>query len=265
MNMFRDRLALVTGAAQGMGRLIAIKLAQLGCRVIVLDLDAEGAKKVAQEIRDLEGEAWHFAVDITDIEAVQRFHRRVNLEIGRVDLLVNNAGVVFGGAFESVPLDKHMQIFQVNMLGLMTLTHTFFGDLLSGKDTHLVNIASAAGYIGLPFGSTYAASKWAVVGFSDSIRLELAERGLDHVSVTTVCPSFVNTGAFDGVRPPRFIPFLEPEFVADKIIEAIAHNEAVVREPFMVKAIGFLKLLPLRWSDWATQKLGVTSSLMRWK
>lgn len=265
MNVFAGKIALVTGAAQGIGRLIAKGLAARGCHVIVVDMKGEEAQAVAAELHAFGVKAWSFQLDIADTNAIAALKAKVHTEIGRIDMLVNNAGVVFGGTFESVPLEKHLLTYQVNTMGLMALTHAFFGDLLGGQDTHLVNIASAAGYIGLPYGSSYASSKWAVIGFSDSIRLELAERGLTHVNVTTVCPSYVNTGVFNGVRTPRLMPFLEPEFIANKIIEAIAENEPVVREPFMVKAIGFLKLLPLPMADWATQKMGIASSMLRWK
>jgi hypothetical protein len=75
----------------------------------------------------------------------------------------------------------------------------------------------------------------------------------------------VNTGVFDGVRAPRLMPFLDADFIAGKIVEAIALDLPVVREPFMVKAIGFFKLLPLSWSDWAERQLGITSSMLFWK
>ncbi|MEY2863406.1 MAG: hypothetical protein RLY58_1113 [Pseudomonadota bacterium] len=265
MKIIAGRLALVTGAAQGIGRLIALKLAARGCNVIVVDMKGAEATAVAEEIRQLGVHAWSFQLDIADMAAIAQLRQTVVQEIGRIDLLVNNAGVVFGGTFESVPIEKHLLTYQVNLMGLMALTHAFFGDLLAGYDTHLVNIASAAGYVGLPFGSTYASSKWGVIGFSDSIRLELHERGLKHVSVTTACPSYVNTGVFDGVRAPRLMPFLDADFIAGKIVEAIALDLPVVREPFMVKAIGFFKLLPLSWSDWAERQLGITSSMLFWK
>jgi all-trans-retinol dehydrogenase (NAD+) len=265
MKIIAGRLALVTGGAQGIGRLIALKLAQRGCNVIVIDMKGDQAAEVADEINQMGVQAWSFQLDIADVYAIGLLKQQIATQIGRIDLLVNNAGVVFGGTFESVPLEKHLLTYQVNVMGLMALTHAFFGDLLAGHDTHLVNIASAAGYVGLPFGSTYASSKWGVIGFTDSIRLELRERGLNHVSVTMACPSYVNTGVFDGVRAPRLMPFLDADFIAEKIVEAIALDQAVVREPFMVKAIGFFKLLPLSWSDWAEQKLGITSSMLFWK
>ena len=94
---------------------------------------------------------------------------------GPIDVLVNNAGLVFGGAFLDVPLERHLTTYRVNTLGLVAMTHAFLPDLMAGRDGHVVNVASASGFIGLPFGATYASSKWAVLGFSEL--LERAHAG----------------------------------------------------------------------------------------
>ena len=136
--------------------------------------------------------------------------------VGPITSLINNAGVVFGGEFEQVELDQHLNTFRVNSEGLMATTHAFLDDLIQAKEAYLVNIASASAFIGLPYGSTYAASKWAVVGFSESLRLELAVRKIRHVHVTSVCPSYISTGMFDGVKTPLFSPMLTPKKVVEK-------------------------------------------------
>jgi short-subunit dehydrogenase len=133
MKSFEGKLALVTGAAQGIGRLLAMGLAKQGCRVIVVDMKGEQAEQVAAEIRATGASAWSFQLDIAQTDAVLALRNSIHAKIGRVDLLVNNAGVVFGGMFEQVALDKHLLTYQVNSMGLMALTHTFFGDLLAGR------------------------------------------------------------------------------------------------------------------------------------
>ena len=131
-----------------------------------------------------------------------------------MDVLVNNAGIVHGGPFLDVPVERHLATYRVNVLGLVAVTHAFLPDLIASADSHLVNIASASGYIGLPHGSTYASSKWAVIGFSESLLLELELHGHRHVHVTTVCPSYVTTGLFDGARAARTTSLLSPERLA---------------------------------------------------
>ncbi len=264
MKTFKEKLALVTGGAQGVGRLLALGLGQRGCHVIVVDINGEKAQLVAAEVRALGVQAWHYELDISDLDAVKQLRTRVSQDIGRIDLLINNAGTVFGGNFESVPLEKHLLIYNVNIAGLVALTHCFFTDLLAGSDTHLVNMASAAGYVGLPYGSTFASSKAAVISFSDSIRMELAERNLTQLHVTTVSPSYINSDTFMGVRAPRLLPLLDPKFVAERILSAIQDNEVELREPFMVKALGLLKVLPTGFADKAAQRMGITRSMLLW-
>jgi len=266
MKQFYGKKALVTGGAGGIGRLMALALAGRGCDVIVTDLNGEGAEKVAAEIRALGRQAWAYALDMASIPAIQAVRQRVRREAGRIDLLVNNAGVVHGGVFEMVPMEKHVHTFAVNTTGLVAITHAFFADLLESPESHILNIASASGFVGLPFGATYASSKWAVIGFSESIRLELQERGFDHVGITTACPAYIATGMFDGVRTPRLIPFLQPELIVAKILAGVEKNQVYVREPFLVKSVDLLKgALPQRLWDKAAHMLGITSSMMHWK
>ena len=112
---------------------------------------------------------------------------RLIAEVGPIDVLVNNAGVVFGGPFLDVDLDRHLATIAVNLSGVITLTHAFLPDLIARPVGHIVNIASAAAVIALPMATSYAASKWAVLGFSDSLREELASPAI----VTSASPRFV--------------------------------------------------------------------------
>lgn len=119
----------------------------------------------------------------------------------------------------------------MNTLGLVAMTHAFLPDLLAGTDGHVVNVASASAFIGLPFGATYASSKWAVLGFSESLALELCLQGHGHVHVTAICPSYVTTGLFDGARAPRLTRLLTADRVADLTVRAVLANKPHVRAP----------------------------------
>jgi all-trans-retinol dehydrogenase (NAD+) len=266
MKTFRGKTALISGAAGGMGRLLALALAERGANVVVVDLRLDSVRAVAQEVAARGRRGFAHALDISDPEAVLALKRSVEMEVGPVDILVNNAGVVHGGRFDEVPVERHLRTYRVNVEGLVLLTHAFFPHLLRSKEAHLVNVASASGFIGLPNGSTYASSKWAVIGFSESIRLELKQRGARHVGVTTVCPSYVSTGMFDGVRAPLLVPVLRPERVVAKIMRSIERGDTFVREPFAVKTLEFLRgVLPRNVFDFGTELLGVSSSMTSWK
>ena len=205
------RVILITGANKGIGLETARQLGKEGHTVVV---GARDEQKAAAAVADLAKEgvaAQSVILDVNSSQSIAQAATQLEARFGKLDTLINNAGVVFGGTFENIPLEKHLLTYQVNISGLVALTHTFFSDLLAGSDSALVNIASAAGYVGLPFGSTYSSSKWAVLGFAESIRLELAERELNQLSVMTVCPGYINVGQFAGVSRPRLMPFLEAD------------------------------------------------------
>jgi short-subunit dehydrogenase len=148
----------------------------------------------------------------------------------------------------------------------MTMTHAFLPDLIAAPRGHLVNLASASGFIGLPNGATYASSKWAVIGFSESIRLELRSQGHKNVDVTTVCPTYVDTGMFEGARPPRTTRVLTPDLLAAKIVEAVEQRKVWVLEPWIVKITPMLKsCLPTPVSDFLSDALGASSSMDNWR
>ncbi len=257
--------ALITGGASGIGRALALSCAARGAHVYVADINGDAADAAAAAIREAGGRATPVAMDVSNAADVRTARERILADGGPIDLLVNNAGIVHGGTFCDVTLDRHLSTYHVNIVGLVTVTHTFLPDLVTRPDAQVVNVASAAGFVGLPYGATYASSKWAVVGFSESLRLELrlAHR---HVGVTCVCPSFVSTGLFEGARPPLLTPPLTAERVAAQTIRAIERRRAFVFTPFMVRMTPRLRgLLPLAVFDWVAGVFGVNTSMMAWR
>jgi all-trans-retinol dehydrogenase (NAD+) len=262
----RARRALITGAASGIGKAIAGRFAREGAELILVDLDEPRLKAVAAELATRGASVRSYRLDVTDTAGILALRDQVHADGGPIDVLVNNAGLVFGGPFTEVPLQKHLATYQVNVLGLVALTHAFLPDLMGRPDGHLVNLASASGFVGLPYGSTYASSKWAVIGFSESILLELELQGHRHVHVTTVCPSYVSTGLFDGAKAPLTTSLLTPEKVADKVTAAVLANRRFVRTPWLVKVTPMLKgVLPFPLFYAIAAVLGVNTSMLEWK
>jgi len=256
---------LITGGARGMGLEMALQFAQRGARIVLADRDAAALPEARAAVEVLNATAWAWPVDVADPPSIVALRERVRSEVGALDVLVNNAGVVFGGPFADVPLERHFKTFEVNTLGVVAMTHAFLPDLVSRPDAHLVNIASASGFIGLPYGATYAASKWSVIGFSESIRAELKLIGQDHVHVTIVCPSYIGTGMFEGARPPKTTRLLEPEAVAAKVVEAVEQDRLYLLEPWLVKLTPLLRdLLPTRLSDALGSALGANTGMTGW-
>jgi short-subunit dehydrogenase len=258
--------ALVTGGASGIGKSIAIRLAAEGAELVLVDLNETLLAETAAELRAKGARVQTYALDLTNTSRLLGLREEVHRQGGAIDVLVNNAGVVFGGAFLAVPLERHMTTYRVNTEALMAMTHAFLPDLIAQPDAHVVNIASASAFIGLPFAATYASSKWAVLGFSESLLLELEHLGHRHVHVTAVCPSYVATGLFDGARAPFTTRLMTADRVADLTVNAMLRNRPCVRAPWLVKVTPFLKATaPFRLFYRIAGWLGVNTSMLEWR
>lgn len=265
MKAWKGKRVLITGAAAGIGRALAERLGARGAELILTDRDEKPLVATTDAIRRAGSIAQHHVLDVTKGPSILQVRDAIHSRGGPIDVLVNNAGVVFGGAFVDVPLQKHLDTFSVNVLGLVSMTHAFLPDLVARAEGHLVNVASAAGLTAVPFASTYASSKWAVIGFSESIRLELARQGHRHVHVTTVCPLYVSTGLFEGARPPMLTSMLTPAQLADEIVEGVERERVFVRTPWLVKLVPFLNgVLPTELSDALSTALGAAGSMEQW-
>ena len=265
MTDLAGKRVLITGGAQGIGYEMAIKFAGRGAEIVIADIDEEKLAEATQKLSQRGCVVSGFQVDVTNPASIAALRAKVAAEAGPIDVLVNNAGVVFGGPFASTALDRHFKTYEVNILGLVAMTHAFIEDLVARPQAHLVNIASLAGFVAVPFGATYSSSKWAVIGFSESIRSELRAQGHEHVEVTIVCPSFIGTGMFEGAEAPKATQILEPDFVAEKVVQGVEHNSVYVKEPWLVKITPLLRgLLPMSLYDSISRLFGSDTSMAHW-
>lgn len=263
MQTVRGKRALITGAASGIGKAVAEQLGAEGAELLLVDVDEAAVHATAAALGT---RARPYVLDVTDTSRIIGLRDQVHRDGGPIDLLVNNAGLVFGGAFLDMPLEKHLTTYRVNTLGLVAMTHAFLPDLIGGTDGHVVNVASASAFIGLPFGTTYASSKWAVLGFSESLMLELELQGHHHVHVSVICPSYVATGLFHGARAPRFTRLLTAERVAELTVQAILGNKTHVRAPWLAQVTPILKgVLPFRLFARTAAIFGVNTSMLEWR
>jgi len=265
MKQLDGKRVLITGGARGIGLALAVRLAAEGCEIVLTDVEHDLLPEAAFAVTSAGGTVSTYALDVTDASAIAGLRERLHREKGPIDLLVNNAGVVFGGGFMEVPLEQHFLTYNINVLGLVAVTRAFLPDLIARPEGHIVNMASAAGFIGLPAGATYASSKWAVVGFSDSLRQELAAQGYRHVRLSIICPSYVSTGLFDGASAPRLTRILTPERVAELTVRAIKKNRSYLLTPWLVKVTPALKgLLPTPLFELISGAFGATSGMAAW-
>lgn len=265
MSWFTGKTALITGGAQGLGLQMALAFAREGANIVLSDINPETLEAGRKQVEALGVRALACPADVTDPDALRAMRDYIRREIGPVDILVNNAGVVFGGSFLDVSLEKHRMTFDVNVTGLTNTTWIFLPDLIERPEARIINIASASGLIALPYGSSYGASKWAAIGLSEALRQELKDQGHGHVRITSVCPSFIDTGMFHGVTPPRMTRMLDPQRLVEKIVIATRRGDTWLLEPFMVKLTPLFRLLPTRVLDVLARFFGVATSMKAWQ
>ena len=182
---------MVTGAASGIGRETARALAQRGADLAICDVDEAGLEETAEQIRQLGRRVLRSRVDVSNAEQMRGFAEQTYAELGRVDVLVNNAGIGLGGFFVEVPLEEWDAILGINLKGVIHGCYFFVPKMIeAGSGGHVVNIASMAGYVASPGMTAYTTTKFGVIGFSEALRAELAGRG---IGVTVVCPGVIDT------------------------------------------------------------------------
>jgi NAD(P)-dependent dehydrogenase (short-subunit alcohol dehydrogenase family) len=193
----QGRTAVVTGAASGIGRAIALSLAKRGCHLVLADVDDDGLQRTAAEIISNEVRVSRHHLDVADAGAVAAFPARVTADHAGVDILVNNAGVALGGTFEQVAETDFEWLFAINFWGVVRMTRAFLQLLQKSEEARIVNISSVFGLIAPPGQTAHCASKFAVRGFSESLRHELART---NIGVTVVHPGGVATSISNNAR-----------------------------------------------------------------
>ncbi len=198
MKDLKDRVAVVTGAAGGIGRATALELARQGCHLAISDVNEQGLAEVAGEIEALGRNVSTHVMDVADKAAMEAFPDAVLKAHGRVDILVNNAGVAVSARVENITLEDFEWIVGINFWGVVYGTRFFLPHMIKADSGHIVNISSLFGIIGVPTQAAYCATKFAVRGFTESLRIEMMGTG---VGVTAVHPGGVRT---DIARNARF-------------------------------------------------------------
>lgn len=260
---------LITGAASGMGLLYARRAVAEGASAVALwDVDAEALERAAEELRAAasgQTAVTPYIVDLTEPGMIAAVAQRVRRQIGIPDILINNAGMVTGKFFWEHDPDRDIErTIKVNTLAPMLVTREFLPGMIADayRKHRIVNIASAAGLLANPRMSVYAASKWAVVGWSDSLRIELKQQDHSNVKVTTVTPSYVSTGMFAGARGPLLTPVLTPDYVVERVWRGMLRAKPFVMVPGSVRLATLLRgILPVRVWDTVATWMGIYSSM----
>jgi len=242
------QIALVTGAGGGIGRLLCLGLASQGCKIVCWDVAKQANEETARLVRMAKGDVYAYQVDLTNREDIYKVAERVKREVGKVSILVNNAGVVSGKNLLDCTDEQILRTFDVNTLAHFWTVKSFLPDMILQDRGHIVTIASLAGMNGINRLVDYCSSKFAAVGFDEALRTELLTDGRVNIKTTVVCPYFVRTPLFDGIKS-KVLPVLEPEDVANETINAILTNDEICIVPrhlsflMMIKAFLPVKVL----------------------
>jgi all-trans-retinol dehydrogenase (NAD+) len=259
---FFNKITLITGGACGLGRLMALKMAARGSHVVLWDIDDESLARVADEISKAGNKVTIYHCDVSHREFVYSTAGKVRNEVGKVDILINNAGVVSGGPFLECTDQQLRRTMEVNMLAHFWTVKAFLPDMIRSNSGHIVTVASAGGVVGTAWLTDYSASKFAAFGFDEALRAEFKKQKLN-IHTTVVCPYFIRSDMFAGVKTrfSRLLPILDAEHVSERIINAIARKKRRLLMPPLVYSVWLLRLLPVDVFDWVATRLGVNDAM----
>jgi NAD(P)-dependent dehydrogenase (short-subunit alcohol dehydrogenase family) len=243
MNSLTEKVAIVTGGGSGIGEGLCRELALRGARVVVADINAGDAGRVAQAITGQGGQATASTVDVSVAEEIGHLIEQTAAEYGRLDYLFNNAGIAIGGDARDLTLDHWRRVLDVDLYGVLYGTHAAYPIMVRQGFGHIVNTSSAGAFFPLPGKAPYCTAKHALVGLSLSLRLEGADLG---VKVSCVCPGFVRTNIYRnakgaGLTVPAGVSaeqatgapgkMMAPARAAQVILDGVARNKAMIVFP----------------------------------
>ncbi|MEM7183683.1 MAG: SDR family NAD(P)-dependent oxidoreductase [Spirochaetota bacterium] len=237
MKDLQKKVAVVTGASQGIGRAISLALAKKGCRLALIARGKDKLQLVADEITSQGGKAEIYPSDMSDPEAVYQVMQQIESDAGSLDILVNNAGL---GTFKPLHLTSKEELLQPLYLpyaSALVAVHAVLPGMSERGSGHIVNLTSPAGYFPIPNMIPYTSSRYAIVGLSLSLHDELAPKG---IGVSLLCPGHVDTGYFENnnadmdwyPKISKLFPTIQAEDVAKQVISAIRYNKKEVIFPF---------------------------------
>jgi all-trans-retinol dehydrogenase (NAD+) len=239
---------LITGGGSGLGQLMAIEFARKNARIILWDINQSGMKETSDLIIEsgAASKCYCYTVDVSDRHQVKVTAEKVMFEVGDIDILINNAGVVSGMPFLKLPEEKIIKTMEVNSLAHFWTCKAFYPRMVEKKSGHIVTVSSMAGFNGGRNLSDYCASKFAAVGLHESLWYETRVSGLNDIDFTLVAPFQIDTGMFAGASSHILAP-VKPRVATKHIVNAVLRRQEFVTIPTFLTYLGVLKfMIPYR-------------------
>jgi NAD(P)-dependent dehydrogenase (short-subunit alcohol dehydrogenase family) len=254
MTGFQDAVAIVTGGASGIGQALCDALATHGAKVVVADINAEGAQAVAVAIGQRGGHATAHTVNVADAQSVSQLVQHTAAMHQRLDYMFNNAGIAVTADARDLRLEHWQRVIAVNLLGVIYGVQAAYPIMVQQGHGHIVNTASLAGLLPYPTNLPYATTKHAVVGLSLSLRAEAADLG---VKVSVVCPGWVQSGIYaaspvlnvrrEQVQPALPFKLMETDTAARRILAGVARNQALIVFPLYARLLWWVYRMRATW------------------
>jgi NAD(P)-dependent dehydrogenase (short-subunit alcohol dehydrogenase family) len=260
MKVYNNKIAIVTGGASGIGRALCEKLASSGAQVVIADIDANKAGRIASEIMRSGGNAQAVELDVSDETAVYRTVKKISDTFGRLDYFFNNAGICISGDARDIPVARWKRLIDVDLFGVLYGTLAAYDVMVRQGGGHIVNISSIAGFAPFAINTPYTTAKYGVVGLTESFRAEARDLG---VKVSLVCPGIVQTEFYESMEvvkaskdeytarlPSRLI---SAAAAADIILRRVAKNRSLILFPFHAHVLWWVNKL----APWVTGRINL--------
>lgn len=252
---------VLTGGASGIGREMARLLAMENANLAIIDINEKALDDTRNELSTHNIKVHTYTCDLSKKDRLDTTAEKIKNDFRQIDILINNAGVISGKPITDLSYEDIKFTIDVNLMAGILMTKQFIPGMMERNSGHIVNVTSVAGLVGCPKMADYSASKFGTIGFSETLRLELRKYNATKVKVTIICPSFIDTGLFEGFKV-GFSPTLKPGYVAEQIIKAVKNDK-----PFLIlpkstgKLIWFAKLFPISVQDKIWKFTGVTTAM----
>uniref|UniRef100_A0A0K0E9S4 Short-chain dehydrogenase/reductase 3 n=2 Tax=Strongyloides stercoralis TaxID=6248 RepID=A0A0K0E9S4_STRER len=241
----KGKVVLITGAGQGLGRLYALRFADLQCKLILWDINEDNLKEVVNECKLKNTHVDYQIVDISYKEKIYQSAKKILDEYGFVDILINNAGVLFGKEFLQLSDDNFELTLKVNTISHWYILKAFLPIMIQKNEGHIVSMCSISSFIGTPWGIDYTVSKFGAIGMMEGIRNELKMKGITGIKTTCVAPIFTNTQMIENFKICKGVEILSPKYVVDEAMDAILTEQPIIIIPRLLYYLYFLKgILP---------------------